>query len=128
MSRFVIKSDPTDHFYENVCLSYRHDFGLLSQEEKEKLMYECKEWFRAIRNNADVAGLPRDKSRSAHRFPEKFSVMFSINRYDYEGDIIEEGIFLHFDNTSMKIGESLDDLDNLIFTLASIREEISENY
>jgi hypothetical protein len=35
----------------NVCLSYRHDFGLLSKEEQDTLKFECKEWMRAIKNN-----------------------------------------------------------------------------
>lgn len=38
-------------FIDNVCLSCRHDFGLMSEEDKEKLRFECKEWMRAIRNN-----------------------------------------------------------------------------
>jgi len=35
----------------NVCLSYRHDFGLLPEDEQKKIMFECKEWMRAITNN-----------------------------------------------------------------------------
>jgi len=42
-------SDPK--FIDNVCLSYRHDFGLLSEDEKNKVRFECKEWMRAIKNN-----------------------------------------------------------------------------
>lgn len=38
-------------FIDNVCLSYRHDFGLLSQEDQERIRFECKEWMRAIENN-----------------------------------------------------------------------------
>jgi hypothetical protein len=41
----------SDLFIDNVCFSYRHDFGLLSHEEKEKLRFECREWMRAISNN-----------------------------------------------------------------------------
>ena len=40
-----------DNFINNVCLSYKHDYGLLSLEEKEKIKFECKEWLRAILNN-----------------------------------------------------------------------------
>ena len=36
---------------DNICLSYRHDFGLLSEYEQNKVRFECKEWIRAIRNN-----------------------------------------------------------------------------
>ena len=38
-------------FIDNVCLSYRHDFGLLSEDEQDKVRLECKEWMRAIKNN-----------------------------------------------------------------------------
>jgi hypothetical protein len=41
-----------DHkFIDNVCVSYRHDFGLLDKQEQDKLRFECKEWMRAIKNN-----------------------------------------------------------------------------
>lgn len=35
----------------NMCLSYRHDFGLLNATEQEKLVFECKEWLKAYENN-----------------------------------------------------------------------------
>ena len=40
-----------DNFIGDVCLSYLHDFGLLTDDEKNKLIFECKEWFRSILNN-----------------------------------------------------------------------------
>ena len=46
-----------DKFIGNVCLSYRHDFGLMSKDEKDKLIFECKEWMRAIKNNANSSPL-----------------------------------------------------------------------
>jgi len=41
----------SDVFIDNVCLSYRHDFGLMAKQDKQKLRFECKEWIRGIRNN-----------------------------------------------------------------------------
>jgi hypothetical protein len=38
-------------FLFNVCLSYRHDFGLLDNKEKNTIEFECKEIMRAILNN-----------------------------------------------------------------------------
>jgi len=38
-------------FISNICLSYRHDFGLLNDKEKDAIVFECKEWIRAIENN-----------------------------------------------------------------------------
>ena len=37
-------------FIDNVCASYRHDFGLLSQEDQDMLRFELKEWIRALNN------------------------------------------------------------------------------
>jgi len=42
-------------FITNVCLSYRHDYGLLNEEGKKKVEFECKEWMRAIVNNYGYA-------------------------------------------------------------------------
>lgn len=46
-------SDP--QFIENVCLSYRHDFFLLSKEQQERIIFECKNWMRAIKNNESTS-------------------------------------------------------------------------
>ena len=43
------KREPlTDVDYANACLSYRHDFGLMTQEQRDKLMFQAKEWARAF--------------------------------------------------------------------------------
>ena len=42
---------------KNICLSYRHDFGLLSHKEQENLKFEAKEWARAIYNNNIIGGI-----------------------------------------------------------------------
>ena len=34
---------------ESACLSYRHDFGFLSEEEKKRIRLDCKFWYDAIR-------------------------------------------------------------------------------
>jgi hypothetical protein len=41
-----------EKFIGNVCISYRHDYGLLDGADKDLLRSECKEWMRAIKNNA----------------------------------------------------------------------------
>lgn len=33
---------------DSVCLSYRHDFPLLSEDQKQRLRGECKDWIRAV--------------------------------------------------------------------------------
>lgn len=47
----VISSFNSDTFIDNVCLSYRHDFGLIAEQDRQRLRFECKEWMRAISNN-----------------------------------------------------------------------------
>lgn len=42
-----------EDFITNVCLSYRHDYGLLGANERNLIRFECKEWLRAIVNNWD---------------------------------------------------------------------------
>lgn len=43
----------SDIFIDNVCLSYRHDFGLMAEKNRQMLRFECKEWMRSIVNNWD---------------------------------------------------------------------------
>lgn len=38
---------PTPAQVNSACLSYRHDFGLLSGSEREPVMFEAREWLRA---------------------------------------------------------------------------------
>jgi hypothetical protein len=42
-----------ENFIGNVCLSYRHDATLMNEEDKKMLIFECKEWMRAILNNIE---------------------------------------------------------------------------
>lgn len=35
----------------NICASYRHDFGLMPKIEQDRLRFQCKEWMRALLNN-----------------------------------------------------------------------------
>ncbi|MBK7362859.1 MAG: hypothetical protein IPJ01_11225 [Micavibrio sp.] len=49
--KYTFKELTDEILVENVCLSFRHDFGLMNNEEREKLRFECKEWLRALFNN-----------------------------------------------------------------------------
>ena len=40
-----------EQFIKNTCFSYRHDYGLMLEKDKEKLRFECSEWMRAIKNS-----------------------------------------------------------------------------
>ena len=55
------------------------------------------------------------------------SPSFSINDYDDEGDIYSKGVFLHFGDTRLKIGSSVDDLKELAASILRSAAEIEEN-
>lgn len=44
----VLPKELTAEQVDSICLSRRHDFGLLPVEEQDKLKNECKWWFEAI--------------------------------------------------------------------------------
>lgn len=39
-----MSKEPTAQQVDSVCLSYRHDFGLLDEDDKNKLRFQAKEW------------------------------------------------------------------------------------
>jgi len=55
-------------------------------------------------------------------------LLFSINDYDKDGDISDEGIFLHFDDTRIKVAKDIKEFDQVIESLKTMRNEIAENY
>lgn len=58
----VVSRFKSGEFVNNVCLSYRHDFGLMPEDGRNKLLFECREWMRAITNNWEYH---RDKDNDA---------------------------------------------------------------
>jgi hypothetical protein len=47
----------TDADYVNACISYRHDFGLMMQDQRDKLLFTAKEWARAFGMNEAAHGI-----------------------------------------------------------------------
>lgn len=39
-----INSEPTEKQIDSACLSFRHDFGLMNDREKQKLRFQAREW------------------------------------------------------------------------------------
>ena len=33
---------------DDICLTYRHDFGLLSEDDKEMVRRDCRRWFQTF--------------------------------------------------------------------------------
>jgi hypothetical protein len=53
---------------------------------------------------------------------------FAINTYDRDGDTMDEGIFLHFGDTTLKVADDKDGFAAFIEHLNSIETEIRENW
>ena len=54
VARGYIKTPTDPKVIENICMSYRHDFGLLPTFQKELIIHECKEWMRAMENTLNT--------------------------------------------------------------------------
>jgi hypothetical protein len=55
-------------------------------------------------------------------------ILFSKNDYDYEGDIINHDIRIHFDDRITLNINDIDELQSIITQLQTIHKEITENY
>lgn len=51
---------------------------------------------------------------------------FSINQYDRDGDITQECVSIHLDDSFTVHFKNLDELNELILNLQNIRNEIKE--
>ena len=55
-------------------------------------------------------------------------ISFSINEYDSWGDCIDEGIFLHFGDTKIRVTNTLEEFDIMINRLSRMVNDIRKNY
>lgn len=55
-------------------------------------------------------------------------VMFSVNDYDYEGDIIDKGIYLHFGDTRIRVADDVAGFEKFVEGLQTMSAEIKENW
>lgn len=53
-------------------------------------------------------------------------VMFSVNRYDKDGDVVEKGVYLWFGETSVRVAGGLDDFKKFLERLNGMAPEIEE--
>ncbi len=59
-------------FIDQVCLSYRHDFGLLDQPAQTVIRGECNAWMEAIANNLPDDPLPSQEALNPLDLAKKF--------------------------------------------------------
>jgi hypothetical protein len=43
----IVVPDSAPQEVYNACMNYRHDFGLLSEAEKQQIVFEAREWLSA---------------------------------------------------------------------------------
>lgn len=55
-------------------------------------------------------------------------ITFSINRYGKDGDVLEEGVFLHFGETSVKAANSVTEFKSILCHFHQMIEEIEANH
>ena len=55
-------------------------------------------------------------------------ILFSINRYDKDGDCFEKGVFLHFGKTTIKAADSIKEFSEIVDHFREMVNEIEENY
>lgn len=84
---------------DNICLSYRHDFGLMSHSQKEVLRGEARSWLHAAENN----GYRHAPDRVTGRFTK-------------------EGFLKHIESSGIKIAQYDEIVANLAAEYASTLE------
>ncbi len=55
-------------------------------------------------------------------------ILFSVNEYDFEGDLHKKGVFLHFGDTRVLAADSIKDFSAIIEHFESMVAEIETNY
>jgi hypothetical protein len=55
-------------------------------------------------------------------------IMFSVNRYDRDGDLAEKGIFLHFGETIVKAAKDIEEFRAITRHMEAMVNEIDENH
>lgn len=54
-------------------------------------------------------------------------ILFSVNDNDYEGDVIESGVYLHFGDVRIKVADDLNGFKAFVKRIAGMTEEIADN-
>ncbi len=54
-------------------------------------------------------------------------ITYSINEYDFEGDIVEEGIYLDSENTKIKMVNNIKEYKDFVSEFILVTEEMPSN-
>jgi len=55
-------------------------------------------------------------------------VSFSVNDFDKDGDLFEEGIYLHLDGLRIRVAENMEEYIAFVSSLKRMEPEIAEIY
>lgn len=58
----------------------------------------------------------------------KNPVQFSVNEFDIDGDLSEEGVYLHFGEAKVRVAKDLQDYKDFIAELQRMEKEVAEYY
>ncbi len=56
------------------------------------------------------------------------SIQFLVNLYDEDGDIVEEGVWLCFDDTMVKVCEDVSDFDKVVERIRLLSKSVKETW
>lgn len=56
------------------------------------------------------------------------NILFSVHDYDIDGDATDEGIYLHFGHTRVKVAENLEQFKKVADRIHGMVKEIRDNY
>lgn len=55
-------------------------------------------------------------------------ILFSVNDYDKDGDVADQGVFLHFRDARVKVARDMEEFRALPARIQSMVDEIAQNY
>lgn len=57
-----------------------------------------------------------------------YDVCFSVHEYDKDGYPMDEGIFLHFGGTRVKVARKFEEFQAIVARISGMEKEIEETY
>lgn len=57
-----------------------------------------------------------------------YKIYFSINSYDSDGDVYEDGVYLHFGDTTIRVAENYIEFKEVVDRISLMQKQIEEMY